>query len=221
MEDRKSHYNKKGLYTGYDKNHKERDALDYYATPIEEVVNILENINLSFENSIILEPCCGGGHMIKGIKDYLIEENIFNTKIIGTDIKDRGYVDNSLILKYEKDFLNDGYVEDLPKIDYIIMNPPYSLIEPFTMKSLGIAEKGVLMLCRLQFLEGKSRYENILKETPPSDIWVYVDRISCYKNGNDKEKMASAQAYCWVYFDIEKIDKKEEYDTKVHWIRRK
>lgn len=27
------HYTKKGLYNSYDKNHKERDTLDYYATP--------------------------------------------------------------------------------------------------------------------------------------------------------------------------------------------
>lgn len=26
-------YNKKGLYNSYDKNHKERDSLDYYSTP--------------------------------------------------------------------------------------------------------------------------------------------------------------------------------------------
>ena len=35
MNNRKEHYNKKGMYTGYDKTHKERDALDYYSTPIE------------------------------------------------------------------------------------------------------------------------------------------------------------------------------------------
>ncbi len=50
-------YNKKGLYNGYDKNHKERDALDYYSTPTEEVVNILETIQLDLSDNIILEPC--------------------------------------------------------------------------------------------------------------------------------------------------------------------
>ena len=34
-------YSKKGLYAGYDKNHKEREALDYYATPPGKVENIL------------------------------------------------------------------------------------------------------------------------------------------------------------------------------------
>ena len=56
-------YSKKGLYSAYDKNHKEREALDYYATPIKEVENILKTLNLDFENATILEPCVGGGHM--------------------------------------------------------------------------------------------------------------------------------------------------------------
>lgn len=50
-------YNKKGLYNGYDKNYKERDALDYYSTPTEEVTNILETMQLNLSDNIILEPC--------------------------------------------------------------------------------------------------------------------------------------------------------------------
>ena len=37
MNKRTEKYNKRGLYNGYDKKHKERDALDYYSTPTEEV----------------------------------------------------------------------------------------------------------------------------------------------------------------------------------------
>ena len=53
-------YNKKGLYNSYDKKHKERDSLDYYSTPIVEVTNILNQLNLDLTNMVILEPCCGG-----------------------------------------------------------------------------------------------------------------------------------------------------------------
>ena len=53
-------YSKKGLYNSYDKKHKERDNLDYYSTPIAEVTNILNQLDLDFKNRIILEPCCGG-----------------------------------------------------------------------------------------------------------------------------------------------------------------
>lgn len=51
-------YSKKGLYAGYDKNHKEREALDYYATPPAEVENILWQLKYDRnENWDILEPC--------------------------------------------------------------------------------------------------------------------------------------------------------------------
>lgn len=51
----------------------------------------------------------------------------------------------------EHDFLSDDYPYD--KADYVIMNPPYSTIEPFTLRGLEIAQKGLLLLGRLQYLE--------------------------------------------------------------------
>ena len=217
MEDRKTHFSKHGMYAGYDKKHKERDALDFYSTPTKEVVNILKTIKLSFEGANILEPCIGGGHMMEGIGQYLEQTGEY-AYVCGTDIMDREYHPQSILpikIEYGLDFLNDDYTNHLPfDIDYIIMNPPYSTIEPFVMKSLSIAKKGILMLGRLQFLEGKSRYENILEDYPPSDVWVYVDRISCDKNGT--EKMGAVNAYAWFYWNLENDNK----ETKLHWIRR-
>ena len=215
MNNRKEHYNKKGMYNGYDKNHKEREALDYYSTPTEEVTNILNTLNINFIGKTILEPAAGGGHMLQGIKNYLAD-NINNVTIIATDIQDRGC--NDIETGAAFDFLSDEYPYK-DNIDYIIMNPPYSIIEPFVMRSLGIANKGILMLGRLQFLEGEKRFENILAEYPPTDIYVYVDRIACFKNGDISQKMSSAQAYAWFYWDIEKVNT-TIYNSKIHWIRR-
>lgn len=67
-------YNKQGLFNGYKKNNKEREALDYYATPPEEVVNILENLKLNLNGATILEPCAGGGHMFEGIQQYYLKQ---------------------------------------------------------------------------------------------------------------------------------------------------
>lgn len=211
--DRKAHYNSKGLYVGYDKNNKERDALDYYSTPTEEVTNILETLNLDFNNCTILEPSAGGGHMLSAIYDYIAD---MNTVVKATDIKERDKIAEGLDIAYGKeyDYLSDNY--PIKEVDYIIMNPPYAVIEPFVMKSLGLANKGIIMLGRLQFLEGEKRYENIFKTNPPTDVYVYVDRISCYKNGDVNQKMASAQAYAWFYWDFTK----ESDTTEVHFIRR-
>jgi predicted RNA methylase len=213
-------YNNKGLYNAYDKKNKERQAEDYYSTPTEEVTNILNILNLNFDGQTILEPSCGGGHMVNGIINYLNSQNITNYKIIATDIKDRLYRTENPNIEtiYNQDFFADEYGESFPSVDYIIMNPPYSVIEPFVIRALEIPKKGVLMLGRLQFLEGQNRYATIFQKNPPSDVYIYVDRIACFKNGDTSKKMDSAQAYAWFYFDIEKM--KTNKTTEVHWIRR-
>lgn len=82
-------YNKQGLYAGYKKNNKEREALDYYATPPQEVTNILEVLKLNLHGSTILEPCAGGGHMLEGIRRYCIDQDMIPHKIFASDIKKR------------------------------------------------------------------------------------------------------------------------------------
>ena len=210
-----THYNTKGLYTKYDKKHKERDALDYYSTPTEEVENILNTLNINFEGQTILEPCVGGGHMAKGIQNYLFK-NSFECCLIGTDIKNRYFIDENWKTYYGEEY--DFFADDYPyhTVDWIIMNPPYSTIEPFVIRALEIAQKGVIMLGRTQFLEGQGRYENIFQMNPPTEVYTYVDRIQCYKNGDTNIKGSSAQAYSWFVWD------KERYGapTTHKWIRR-
>ena len=212
-------YSKKGLYSGYDKNNKEREALDYYATPPEEVTNILKVMNLEITaQDRILDPCCGGGHMMKGIKDYFPRVTLAGTDIkdrrtdLVTDLEDR----YNIVAHYGKDydFLSEDYPVEV--CEYIIMNPPYSVITPFVKHALDIANRGVLMLGRLQFLEGEKRYNEVLKDNPPTTVYVYVDRIACYKNGDFSIKPNSIQAYAWFYWD--KYDNSKE--TKIKLLRR-
>ena len=158
--------------------------------------------------------------MYQGIQDYIAQNpNNYPDAIIATDIQERAdLIEFPHDVGPQYDFLSDNY--ELPidsHVDYIIMNPPYSTIEPFTIRALEIAECGVLMLGRLQFLEGKGRYENILKDNPPTDVYVYVDRIKCYKNGNLADTSSSAQAYAWFYWDL---TQQEPAAVHLHWIRR-
>lgn len=95
------------------------------------------------------------------------------------------------------------------------MNPPYSTIEPFCMKALGIAEKGILLLARLQFLEGIGRYNNIFSQQPPTDVYVYYNRIACYRNGDFSVNPGGAQAYAWFFWDFTKANER----TEIHWIK--
>lgn len=39
------------------------------------------------------------------------------------------------------------------------------------------------------------------KYSPPSDVWVYIDRVACFKNGDTSIKPDSVQAYAQYYWD--------------------
>ena len=155
--------------------------------------------------------------MLYAILNYLKDNYSTYFTPLATDIQKRELFDEHLeiLTGKEFDFLSDDYPYT-ENIDYIIMNPPYSVIQPFVMKSLGIANKGVLILGRLQFLEGSKRYGSIFKENPPTDIYVYVDRIDCYKNGDFNQRFGQ-QAYAWYYWDF---TKKEKNKIETHFIRR-
>ena len=206
-------YTIKGLLNGYKKNNKERETLDYYATPTQEVFNILKTLNYDFHNCSILEPCIGGGHMAKGIENYLVYKDTIHKELLGTDIRDRGYRNSKWQLFYNQDFLSDDYPID--KADIVIMNPPYAILEPFLIRALEIAKKKLIVLCRTQALEGVGRFEKIFKDNPPTEVYQYVDRIQCWKNG-EKPDGSSAQAYCWIVWD----KTSENKETKLKWIRR-
>ena len=208
-------YSSKGLYNKYNKNNKEREEKDYYATPTDEVLNILRTLKYGFSGQSILEPCIGGGHMAKGIETYLKENNQIPRELVGTDVQDRGYNNSNWVCYYgdEYDFLKDEYPID--QADVVIMNPPYSTLEPFLIRAIEIAQDKLIVLCRMQVLEGEGRYKNIFINNPPSDIYQYVDRIQCWKNGKEPTG-SSAQGYCWVIWDKNDIP---EY-PRLHWIRR-
>lgn len=191
-------YTKNGLLNGYKKNNKERAELDYYATPTGEVKNILSVLGYDFTGCSILEPCIGGGHMLDGILEYCDSNNQTPKAIIGTEWADRGYTNQRCNIVYGLDFLADDYPAS--KADVIIMNPPYATLEPFLIRALEIAQHKLIVLCRTQALEGASRYKNIFLKEPPTDIYQYIDRIQCWKNGK-KPTGSSAQAYCWLVWD--------------------
>ena len=206
-------YTKNGLLNGYKKNNKEREELDYYATPPCETLNILEQLGYNFNDQTILEPCVGGGHMVAGIQEYLNRKGQTPAKCQGTDFMDRDFRSNIWQLQYGLDFLADDY--PINKVDVIIMNPPYATLEPFLIRALEIAKDKVIVLCRTQVLEGASRYEKVFAENPPTAVYQYIERIQCWKGGN-KPTGSSAQAYCWLVWD----KKAPAAAPTLHWLHR-
>ena len=205
-------YTKNGLYNGYKKNSKERAELDYYATPTCEVKNILDTLNIDLHHKTVLEPCIGGGHMLEGIIEYCNEHNM-SPILTGSDFKDRGYNNFNCNIQYNLDFLSDDY--PFSSTDIIVMNPPYSTLEPFLIRALEIAQQYLIVLCRTQVIEGEGRYNNIFINNPPTYIYQYVNRIQCWHNGN-KPSGSSAQAYCWLVWDKKQVG----VEPILRWIKR-
>ena len=139
----------------YFKDRRINNSREWFNVNPDEVLNILNALNYDFTEQTILEPCVGGGHMAQGINQYIENNGQFLVRRIGTDIQDRGFEDEYWQTEYGFDFLADDYPFD--SADVIIMNPPYSTLEPFLIRALEIAKDKLIVLCRMQVLEGEGR----------------------------------------------------------------
>ena len=114
-----------------------REKDDFYETPYQAVRCLLDNEKFEGE---IWECACGKNAIVNEIsKDY---NNIYYS-----DLVDRGVNANI------EDFLTSNR-----KTNNIVTNPPFSLALPFVKKALELSDNKVAMLLRIQFLEGKERY---------------------------------------------------------------
>jgi hypothetical protein len=92
------------------------------------------------------------------------------------------------------DFLNP--VTDYTS-DWIITNPPYVKAEQFVARARQLARVGFAMFTRTQFLESIGRYERIFRDTPPTLIAFFTERVPLHK-GRWEPDGTTATAYCWL-----------------------
>lgn len=174
-----------------------RERNDYYATPPYAVEALLDRESF---NSYICEPAVGGG----SIANVLTSRG---HKVQAFDIVDRGYP-NTIV----RDFMSVTK-EDLICTPDIITNPPYSIATEFIQHALDISMDSVkiAMLLKIQFLETVKRYE-LFKQHPPKYIYVFVNRVSCGKNG----VFDSGSAVCYAWFVWERGSKSEPIIRWIH-----
>jgi len=174
---------------------KERDPQDFYRTPTYATEKLLE---LEQFEGTIWEPACGDG----AISKVLIENGYSRFNIYSTDLFDHGYGHSGI------DFLK---VKNNSTYDNVITNPPYKYAQEFIEKGLEVANKKVVMLLKLNFLEGQKRYE-FFKRTPLKNIYVFSKRLS-FDKGKEKSKGNGLLAYAWYVWE-------KEYSGKpmIDWI---
>ena len=135
-----------------------RNAADFYATPPECTIALLDNFDWLFSGSRIWEPACGDGAISKVLEGRGYE-------VISTDLYYRGYGDSGM------NFLNADC-----NCGGIITNPPFNLASEFIERS---AAKNVpfAMLTKATFWHAKKR-EQLFRSTKPMAIIAMTWRPS-------------------------------------------
>ena len=164
----------------------ERAERDYYATDPEAVEKLLEKENFCH---YIFEPACGGGHITEVLKKHGFD-------VISADIVDRGYSGQT----QTADFLHTTFKPRNSRD--IITNPPYSQAREFVEYALDISQESVkvAMFLKLTFLEGAKR-KVLFDKYPPKKVYVFRNRIDCWKNGIKPDKPSKAVCYAWFVWE--------------------
>jgi hypothetical protein len=188
----------------------DREAVDFYSTDPDCVKDLLA---VEKFDSKILEPCCGNGNIAKELANA-------GFYVTATDLYDHGYGTIGIDCFDYKNIDSD-----------IISNPPYSLTTEFIEHMLNELKPGhkMALFLKLQVLEGQARYQKIFSQGKLKIVYVYVNRVACYKNderyqknedgslildkaGNPK-KIGSACAYMWAVWEADYCGFPE-----IHWI---
>lgn len=164
-----------------------REPDDYYATDPKAIDKLLM---VERPSDYIWECACGEGHLSKRLKEcghfYVMSSDIVRRNDECT---------------FVADFLKLNYAPGFTGIDEfdIITNPPYKNAKEFVLKALELLPYGCrcFMFLKLTFLEGKARYDDIFKATPPKAVYVMTERVQCAKNGDFEKYKNGALAYAW------------------------
>lgn len=160
----------------------DRRELDFYPTPPEATIALMEFLKLPF-GIIVREPASGDGSMSKVIEKYV-------SVVLSSDIREDGYGTGGV----------DYTAICLPLVGAIITNPPFNLSELFITKSLSEAPI-VAMLLKSQYWHAKKRI-GLFESNPPA--WVLPltwrpDFLGGSKGGSPTMEVCWT---VWIYGDM-------------------
>lgn len=134
------------LNGGNDK--KDRRNLDFYPTPPDATIALMDFLNLKQSN--IWECACGNGAMSEILSIY--GHNVYSSDL-ATDF---GESNVNFLETYKEGF------------DWIITNPPFNISQEFITHALTLSDN-VAMLLKSQYWHAKKRF-NLFEKNKPSYI---------------------------------------------------
>lgn len=162
-----------------------KDGTDDFPSPpwcvralIETVLPILRVDRLG----VVAEPCCGRKIMAEVLEEYA-------RRVIASDKLDYGF--GAAVRDY------DDWDVAIPRVDWTITNPPFSLALSMTMRALLTSRRGVAIFERIQWLEGDERYTQLYRPTPPTLVALFVERVPLVR-GRWNPKASTATCYAWL-----------------------
>lgn len=135
-----------------------------------------------------LEPCCNRGYMARPLREHF-------AKVWASDIFDYGCGG----MDERADFLLTGNTAPFP-IDWAFFNPPFVQAQDFIEKALGFVRVGCAALVRTSFVEGQERYKQLFRDSPPTMMFQFSERIILTKG--------IVRHPDELYWDPEGLDKK-------------
>ena len=172
--------------------HVSRDGLDLFPTPPWAVRGFIKHMLPEIEGAKVWEPAAGKGHMVHVLRGL-------GCDVFASDIVDHGQLGVPL------DAVGDFQCQISPVVplfqdgsdraDWIFTNPPFNAASSFLERALERADN-VALLCRIAFLEGQGRYNELFTQHPPSMVAVHAERVPMCKAVWDPE-LSTASCYAW------------------------
>jgi hypothetical protein len=181
--------------------HEPHDSLDDFPTPPWATRALMTHVLQDFGADMRLawDPAANRGHMVRPLREFFIAA-------YASDVHDYG-------AGFEvRDFLLTFPGGDAPRVHWIITNPPFRLALDFALRALVLAEEGVALLVRTQWLAGRDRYESLFSHRPPAAIAQFVERVPMLRGRLDP-KGSTATDYAWVVWT-----KPAAAETRLMWI---
>lgn len=138
----------KNLGVALSGGHGNRRDKDFYPTPPEAVVALLE-AGILPASGRVWEPACGDGAISRILERY-------RYGVVSTDLVDRGFGNGGV------DFLET----DRLLAPNIVTNPPFSLAEKFIRHALGLGAETLALLLKAQYWHAASRLDLFEKHRP-------------------------------------------------------
>jgi hypothetical protein len=182
----------RNLFTQHRLEHNYAQSLDFFPTPGWATRALMKYLITIGPTTTVLEPAAGAGHMSK----VLMERSQI---VIATDLNTH-------------DFLKGAHTQ---QYDWVITNPPFAKAQEFVLQALPIAQIGVAMLVRLNFLASAARVYGLFYPYPPAIIGVFSERIG-FKYGVTEPNVPTATDFCWVVW----LKSKPQGPSEVQWIPR-